>query len=43
MGVVAVGIYRVVAVGIHRAVAGVHDRSTRVWEYMLWCSMLCLQ
>ena len=43
MGVVAVGIHRVVAVGIHRVVVGVYDRSTIVQEYMLWCSMLCLQ
>ena len=32
---------RVVAVGIHRVVvAGVHARTTRVQEYMLWCSMV---
>ena len=27
----------VVAAGIHRVTTGVHARSTRVYEYMLWC------
>lgn len=32
---------RVVA-GIHRVVAGVHDRSTRVWEYRsICCGVVC--